>query len=235
MRIVRFLAKAGVSSRRKAADLIKQGIVKVNDKVIYEPWVDVRVGDDVVKVRGERVTIPEKWTYIVLNKPEGVVTTCSDELGRKTVKDLIDIDIKGLVPAGRLDIESEGLLILSNDGHFINKVTHPSFPLDKEYRVTLPRKPANDVETLLDGIEVGGDFMKAKAVKIIPENQIIITLNEGKNREIRRMMGHLGYRIVRLVRKRIGNVKLGNLNAGEWRIMTRKEIEDLKELLDGNL
>lgn len=228
MRIVHFLARAGVTSRRKAIDFIKQGLVKVNGEFVSKPWISVNPLHDQITVCGKEIKIPEKLTYIMLNKPRGFITTCSDELKRKTVFNIITPPIDGLVPVGRLDEYSEGLLILTNDGHLVHKLTHPSFKIEKEYKIILDRKPENEIKDLIKGKKVGKDYLKASTIRFDRGNTIFITLKEGKNREIRRMFGSLGYNIKRLMRIRIGNLELGDLKNGEWRRISTNEINKLK-------
>ncbi len=233
MKIQRFLARAGVASRRKAADLIKKGLVKVNGEVVDKPYFQVDPERDCVEFKGEQINLPLEWTYILLNKPEGVITTASDEFGRKTVMNLIDLDEPGLVPVGRLDEDSEGLILITNDGKLAHQLTHPSFEIEKEYKVVLPRAPGYEIKTIEQGIKVGDDYLKASRLRFGKDKIIFITLKEGKNREIRRMLGRLGYRVEHLIRIRIGNLELGDLSQGEWRKLTQKEVKNLKELCYG--
>jgi len=234
MRIVRFLARVGVTSRRKAADLIEQGLVKVNGKLINEPWLEVNPEHDSITLCGKELNLPEKLTYILMNKPKGVITTCSDEHGRMNVFNLIDLDIPGLVPVGRLDADSEGLLLIINDGELVHKLTHPSFEIEKEYKVILERTPGEDINTLTKGVKVGKDSLKASSILFGEGKTVYITLKEGKNKEIRRMLGNLGYVIERLIRIRIGNLGLGSLDSGEWRRLKPNEINELRKLCYGS-
>jgi pseudouridine synthase len=234
MRIQRFLARAGLTSRREAKTLLEKGVIKVNGKVISEPYFQVNPEKDLIEFKGTPVKIPENWTYIILNKPRGIITSTSDELGRKTVMDLIPRKNKGLVPAGRLDEDSEGLLLITNDGDLIHGLTHPSFEIEKEYEVTLPRTPGKELKKMEKGIQVGNDFLKANKVVFKGETKILITLREGKNREIRRMLGVLGYRAEKLIRIRIGNLRLSNLKPGEYRKLTNQEMTELKGLISAN-
>ncbi len=222
-----------MASRREAKALIEKGLVKVNGKVIYEPFFRVNPKDDLVEFKGKTAKIPKNWTYIILNKPRKVITTLSDELGRKTVMDFISCKEKGLVPVGRLDEESEGLLLITNDGDLIHGLTHPSFEIEKEYEVTLPRVPGKELKKMEEGIKVGNENLKASRVVFEKGNRITVTLKEGKNREIRRMLGMLGYRAKRLKRIRIGSLSLSGLKTGQWRELTRKEVSKLKGLVCG--
>jgi len=234
MRIQRFLARAGLTSRREAKTLLEKGVIKVNGEVVSEPFFQVDPEKDLIEFKGKRLKIPGKWTYIILNKPRGVITSVSDELGRKTVMDLIPTKNKGLVPAGRLDEDSEGLLLITNDGDLVHGLTHPSFEIEKEYEVTLPRVPGEELKKMEKGIQVGNDYLKASKVTFPGGKKLVITLKEGKNREIRRMLGMLGYRAERLKRITIGCLSLSNLKPGEYRELTSKEISKLKGLINGN-
>jgi len=234
MRIQRFLARAGLTSRREAKTLLEKGVIKVNGKVVSEPYFQVNPEKDLIEFKGTPVKIPGNWTYIILNKPRGIITSTSDELGRKTVMDLLPGKNKGLVPAGRLDEDSEGLLLITNDGDLIHGLTHPSFEIEKEYEVTLPRTPGKELKKMERGIKVGNDFLKASNVVFKGGTKILITLREGKNREIRRMLGVLGYRAEKLTRIRIGNLRLSNLKPGEYRKLTNQEMTELKGLISAN-
>jgi len=227
------LARAGLVSRREAEALIKKGLVKINGKVVTEPFVQVNPEKDIVELEGQKIEIPQNWTYIIFNKPREVITTVRDELSRKTVMDFISCEEKGLVPVGRLDKESEGLILITNDGNLAHKLTHPSFEIEKEYEVTLPRIPGKELKKMEEGIRIGDDYLKASKVVFKKGNKIIVTLKEGKNREIRRMLGMLGYRAERLKRIKIGNIKLCGLKTGEWRKLTPDEVSKLKGIVRG--
>ena len=227
------MARAGLASRREAKALIEKGLIKVNGKIVSEPFFKVNPEKDLVEFNGKRIKIAEDWTYIILNKPREVITTVRDELGRKTVMDFISCEEKGLVPVGRLDEESEGLILITNDGDLVHRLTHPSFEVEKEYEVTLPRSPGKELKKMKEGIRIGKDLLKASSVVFKKGNKVAVTLKEGKNREIRRMLGMLGYRAERLKRVRIGNLKLTGLKTGEWRELTEKEVLKLKGIIRG--
>lgn len=223
-----------MTSRREAKTLLEKGVIKVNGEVVSEPFFQVNPEKDLIEFKGKRLKIPEDWTYIILNKPRGVITSVSDELGRKTVMDLIPTKNKGLVPAGRLDEDSEGLLLITNDGNLVHGLTHPSFEIEKEYEVTLPRVPGKELKKMEKGIQVGNDYLKASKVSFPGGKKLIVTLKEGKNREIRRMLGMLGYRAEKLKRITLGCLCLSNLKPGEYRELTSKEVITLKGLINGN-
>jgi pseudouridine synthase len=235
MRIQRFLARAGLASRREAKNLIEKGLVKINGKVVNEPFIQVNPTKDIVEFNGKKIKIPDNWTYIIFNKPREVITTLTDEYGRKTVMDFISCEDKGLVPVGRLDEKSEGLLLITNDGNLAHRLTHPSFEIEKEYEITLPRIPGKELKKMEKGIQIGKDHLKANKVVFQNGNKIRVTLKEGKNREIRRMLGMLGYRAKRLKRIRIGNLRLSGLKTGQWRKLTTDEVSKLKGLTGGKV
>jgi len=229
------LARAGLASRREAKDLIEKGLIKINGKVVTRPFYQVNPEKDVVEFEGQKIEIPQNWTYIIFNKPKGVITTLKDEHGRKTVMDFISCKEKGLVPVGRLDEESEGLLLITNDGDLTHRLTHPSFEIEKEYEITLPRIPGKDLKKMEKGVKTGKNHFKANKVVFESGNRITVTLKEGKNREIRRMLGMLGYRAERLKRVRVANLRLADLETGKWRKLTPDEILNLKGLIYGKV
>ncbi|MDD3819493.1 MAG: pseudouridine synthase [Actinomycetota bacterium] len=235
MRIQHFLSRTGIASRRKAEALIKNGLVKVNGKVVLEPFFQVDPVKDKIEFNGKELKIPEEHTYIILNKPRGFVTTVSDEFQRRTVMELIPLKEKGLVPVGRLDKDSEGLLLITNDGDLAHRLTHPSFEIEKEYEVVLSKTAGEELKKMEKGIQSGGDFLRANRVIFKGKNEILVTLKEGKKREIRRMLEALGYGVIRLKRIRLGNLKLSDLEVGKWRKLTKAEVSKLKELTDGKI
>ncbi len=227
------MSRAGLVPRRQAATLIEKGLVKVNGKVIFEPFFQVEPEKDLIEFEGKKLKIPAKFTYIMLNKPRGVITTVSDELKRKTVMDLIHTREKGLVPVGRLDEDSEGLLLITNDGDMVHSLTHPSFEIEKEYEVILPVVPGKELKKMEEGMPIGKDYLKASRVVFKGKNKILVTLKEGKNREIRRMLGTLGYSAKRLKRVKLGSLELSDLKVGAWRKLTKDEVSKLKGLTCG--
>lgn len=233
VRLQKFMADMGVASRRKSEELIKAGKVKVNGHI-------AQIGDkinprkDLVSIGKNKITNVKKrkMVYIMLNKPRGYVTTVSDELGRKTVMDLVqDIDER-IYPVGRLDKDSEGLLILTNDGTFTNCLTHPSHNYAKVYRVTV-RPAVNDeiLYNLRNGIEIDGQKTAPAEVTVLEqqENRVVLEfiLHEGRNREIRKMCESQGLEVARLKRNSIGSLKLGMLKQGQYRELTEQEVKKL--------
>ena len=230
VRLQKFMAECGVASRRKSEELIEMGKVKVNGHVAH-------IGDkinpkkDLVTVRGKKINKVDRMYYIMLNKPRGYVTTVSDELGRKTVMDLIDVKAR-IYPVGRLDRDSEGLLILTNDGSFANALTHPKHNYAKVYRVTV-RPSVNDeiLDKLRNGIEIDGRKTAPCDVNIVTEEEgrvvLEFILREGRNRQIRKMCEAVNLEVARLKRISIGPVKLGMLQPGKSRELTDNEVRKL--------
>ena len=232
MRINKYIAQAGVASRRKADELIAAGNVKVNGAVLKEPGYDVEEGD-VVEVNGRRIEAQEKKVYILLNKPLGYVTTVSDDKERLTVMDLEqDVDAR-IFPGGRLDYNTSGMLIMTNDGDFAYKLTHPKHELTKTYRARVAGVLSTEkVWKLRNGVDIGG-FVTSKArvdvVKGLPKSTIVdITIHEGKNRQVRKMFKAVGNNVQELERIAIGDIRLGRLAEGHYRKLTREEVEYLK-------
>lgn len=240
LRLQKYIAEAGIASRRKAEQLIQAGRIKVNGRIITELGTKINPDKDVVEYDGKKVNRAKEKVYILLNKPIGYVTTAKDQFDRDTVMDLL----KGLkirvVPVGRLDMYTSGALLLSNDGEFINKVTHPSHEIEKTYNVTVIGKVTKEeVETLAKGVEIDDNGKKYKTqsakVKILNIDEeknlsrIQITIHEGKNREVRKMCEAIGKKVLALHRSKIGRIEVKDLQLGKWRHLTQKEIEELKK------
>jgi len=231
IRLQAYLAKCGCGSRRFSEELIKQGRVMVNNKTIREMGTKVSEGD-IVQVDGETVEIAERTYYIALNKPKGYVCTNYDPNETRYARELIDIrDQNLLFNVGRLDRDSNGLIIFTNDGDFANKVTHPKFEIEKEYIVHLDRMcETEDLKRALNGIYIDQKTpYRIKSYEFVPRHKdyIRVTLTEGKNREIRKIFSYLGYDIKGLTRIRIGCIELGDLSFGKYRALSKKEIEGL--------
>ncbi|MGN1329324.1 MAG: pseudouridine synthase [Eubacterium sp.] len=230
VRLQKYMAECGVASRRKCEELIQMGKVKVNGH-IAEIGSKVNPKKDIVTVRGKKINKEEKMLYIMLNKPRGYVTTVSDELGRKTVMDLVNTDAR-VYPVGRLDKDSEGLLILTNDGSFANALTHPKHNYAKVYRVTVRPKITDEIlEKLRNGIEIDGRKTAPCDINVITEEEgrvvLEFILREGRNRQIRKMCETVGLEVARLKRISIGPVKLGMLKTGQTRMLTDNEVKKL--------
>jgi 23S rRNA pseudouridine2605 synthase len=227
MRLNRFLASAGLGSRRSVEELITTGQVRINGRVVTDLATKV-TPEDAVKV-GSRLLQIEKSLTAVLNKPRGFVCTASDELDRRTIFDLLPPNWPRVHHVGRLDKDSDGLLIVTNDGDLSLALTHPRYKIDKEYEVLLdkPFDPA-DRAKLLRGFHIIGGRAKIEHVDILGPNHLRLTLNQGIKRQIRLMLYELGYEVERLIRVRIGPLKIGEMRPGDWRILTPKEIATLK-------
>ena len=233
VRLQKFLAEQGVASRRKSEELIMAGKVKVNGHVA-QIGQKINPRKDLVTVGKQKITNVKnrKMIYIMLHKPRGYVTTVSDEQNRKTVMDLVsDIDER-IYPVGRLDKDSEGLLILTNDGSFTNAMTHPSHNYAKVYRVTVRPKVTDEIlYNLRTGIEIDGKMTSPCEVTVLitEENRVVleIILKEGRNRQIRKMCESQGLEVARLKRTAIGPIKLGMLPQGKYRELSEQEIKKL--------
>ena len=231
IRLQKFIAQCGIASRRKAEELILGGHVKVNGKTAI---LGDKVLTDKVFVRGKRIVVPKggNYRYIMLNKPRGFITTMNDERGRKCVAQLVENVGERVYPIGRLDKDSEGMLVFTNDGDFANKVMHPKNNVYKIYRVTV--RPSIDEDQLVKletGVELDGRKTAPAYVHVIHKEQgrvvLEMILHEGKNREIRRMCEAVGLEVARLKRTQIGGVKMGMLKQGDWRDLTEQEVKKL--------
>ncbi len=234
IRLQKFMSQAGIASRRAAEEMIAAGRVRVNGRV-------AGVGDkvdpirDKVTVSGKRVINTSKKMYIMLHKPRGYVTTMSDEQGRKCVAQLIQDAPERLFPVGRLDKDSEGLLLMTNDGEFANSLTHPSKLVNKCYRVTVREKVTDEmIDTLTSGVSLDGRLTQPCEVHILEkgENRTVLyfVITEGRNRQIRRMCEFVGLTVIRLKRVEIAGVKLGMLPVGKWRELNEKEMKHLNNV-----
>ena len=235
IRVQKFLSENGIASRRKAEELILQGRIKVNDVVITELGTKINPEKDIVKFNDkivERKT--DKKVYILLNKPIGYVTTMKDQFSRDIVTDLVKIG-KRVLPVGRLDMYTSGALILTDDGDFINKVTHPSNEIKKSYIATVKGMVTKEeIESLKNGVKIDDEYVTAKAAaKIIKQDKekditrIEIVIHEGKNRQVRKMCEAIGRKVLALHRTKIGNLEVRNLKLGTWRYLTEKEVKSL--------
>lgn len=234
MRLNKFIADCGVCSRRAADKLIEEGRVKVNGKTVSEMGYTLKQNDN-VSVDGNSIVPPARFTYIMLNKPKGCITTASDDKGRKTVFDYVGLENKRLFPVGRLDYDTEGLLILTDDGDLTYKLTHPSHHIGKTYVAHVEGEvKEGDIAVLRNGIVLDGVKTSKCRIKNLgfdgKISKIEITIFEGKNRQIRRMFESKGYNIVFLKRISIGDLKVGGLSRGKTRHLRDDEIDYLKSL-----
>ena len=212
IRLQKYLADAGIASRRKAEELIKQGKVYVNGKIVNELGTKVTPNVDEIRYEGKKVEIEEKYIYILLNKPIGYVTTVKDQFNRDSVMDLVKIR-KRLVPVGRLDMYTSGALILTNDGEFVYKVTHPKHEIEKTYTVTIKGIiKKKEVKNLEIGVDIGEYITKPAKVKILKTDEeknisrLEITIHEGKNRQVRKMCEAIGHSVLALHRSKIAGI-----------------------------
>ena len=234
IRLQKYLASAGVASRRKCEELILEGKIEVNGKIITELGTKIDPKKDEVKYNGKIVKSEEEKVYILLNKPIGYVTTAKEQFGRDMVLDLVKVN-KRIVPVGRLDMYTSGALILTNDGEFVNKLTHPSHEIDKTYNVTVKGiVTKEEIENLKKGVLIDDDYItkpaKVKILKIDEEKKISriqITIHEGKNRQVRKMCEAIGKKVLALHRCKIGNIDVKSLKLGEWRYLSKKEVEKI--------
>jgi len=231
-RLNKAVAASGIASRRHADELIKSGKVSVNGVVVTNLATVVRLGKDVLKVSGKSL-LAKDVSYVALHKPRGVITSCEDEKNRKCVLDLLPPEFKHLKPVGRLDRDSSGLLIMTNDGELAYALTHPSQEVGKTYVVTisgfLTREQARSLSqgvSLADGVTHPADVHILTTGK--EESTFEITIHEGRNRQIRRMCSQLGLPVTRLVRAAIGGLQLKGLKPGTWRVLSDNEIKDLQ-------
>lgn len=234
MRLQKFLANAGVCSRRNAEELILSGKVQVNGKIVTELGTKIVTEQDSVFVQNKLIKLTNEFKYILLNKPVGYVTTVKDQFDRPIVTDLIkNVDVN-LLPVGRLDMYTSGALILTNDGDFIFKVTHPKNEIEKTYNATVRGIVTDeDVEKLKAGVQIEdyiSGIAKVKILKVDKERKISrieITIHEGKNREVRKMCEAIGKKVIALHRSRINQINVKDLKIGEWRYLTDKEVLQL--------
>lgn len=224
-RVQKILASAGIASRRDCEELIRRGCITVNGEKI-------KLGDkakesDDIRINGKKIQL-EKKVYIMLNKPRFYVTTVSEEHGMKTVMDLVKVPER-VFPVGRLDKDAEGLLLLTNDGEVANKLTHPSFEIEKEYAVELD-KPFKDLERINKGVIIDDRPVDIKKVDFITSKKITITIHEGRKYIVKEIFKSLGYKVLFLKRIKFGPLELKNVVRGTWRFLSNAEIEALKAL-----
>jgi 23S rRNA pseudouridine2605 synthase len=235
IRLQKFLANAGVASRRKSEELILQGCIKVDGQVVTELGSKVNESNSIVEYNGEEVKIIKNFTYIMLHKPEGYITTVKEQFERPMVIDLIPGIKERVVPVGRLDYDTSGLLLLTNDGDLTFKLTHPKNKIEKIYIAKVEGKVTEDkIDEFEKGLMIGGYKTAPAKLKIINTEEynstLKISIYEGKNRQVRKMCELIGHRVVSLKRVATGELPLGDLKRGEYRTLTKDEVAYLKNL-----
>jgi len=233
MRLQKYMALCGIASRRKCEVLITEGKVKINGKIIKELGTKIEMGKDVVEYKNTIIKPENKKVYVMLNKPEGYVTTTDDQFNRPTVLDFFEEINQRIYPVGRLDYNTSGLLLLSNDGDFANRIMHPKNKIEKTYwakikgQITLAEKKAFERGLMIDGKKTQKAYIET--IRKFEKNTIVeIKIREGRNRQIRKMCKMIGHEVISLERKSIGIVKIDeNLKPGKWRHLTKTELEFL--------
>lgn len=229
MRINKYLALCGLGSRRKVEEYIKNGLIKINNKIVFDLSTQINTKKDVVMFEDKKVTLPNSYVYYKLNKPKGYICSAKDEKGRKTIYDLVKTDYR-LFSVGRLDYNTEGLIILTNDGDFANKITHPNSKINKEYIVVVEGQiKESELAVLRAGVVENGVRMPECKAEILEINatstRLSVIIDEGQNRQIRRMFECIGKTILLLKRVRIGSLTLGGLERGKYKPLTDKELD----------
>ena len=228
MRINKYIASSGVCSRRKAEEYILEGKVLVNGAVCAELGYKVKDGD-VVEVDGKQISLEENKVYIMLNKPKGYVTTSKEQFGRPSVLDIVKVEER-VYHVGRLDMDSEGLLILTNDGDFSNNIIHPTKHISKKYEVILKENITETaINKLENGVDIGGYVTRPAKVEKVSDKKILITIGEGKNRQVRRMIETVDNKVLNLKRIAIGGLKLDKLKSGEYIMLDKKLVSKIFE------
>lgn len=233
-RLQKFMASCGVASRRKCEEIILAGKVKVNGTLVRELGVKVDPSKDKVEYEGKVINKEENKVYIMLNKPEGYITSVKDEKGRKTILDIVKVKER-IYPVGRLDYDSSGLLILTNDGDMYNKIIHPRVEITKKYIVVVEGEfKERELKKFRSGVDIGGYITAPAEIKVLKfednKTTIEVGIHEGKNRQIRRMCSALNHNVLALKRVAVGNIKLGKLRRGEYRSLTKEELNYIREL-----
>lgn len=233
IRLQKFLAQAGIASRRKAEEWIRQGKVKINHEIVTELGTKVIPGKDEIEYEGKLITIQNEDIYILLNKPIGYVTTAKDQFNRDSVLDLVKVKQR-IVPVGRLDMYTSGALILTNDGNFVYQVTHPKHEIEKTYTVTLKGMvQKEEVEQLKKGVNIGAYTTNPAKVRILKtdtqknESRLEITIHEGKNRQVRKMCEAVGHKVIALHRSKIAGIDVKDLPLGKWRYLSKGEVNKI--------
>ena len=237
-RLQKFIASCGIASRRKCEQIIAEGRVKVNGETVREAGLKIDPNRDKVAVDGKEIVRENRPVYIMLNKPAGYVTTARDQFGRPTVLDLLRGVEERVYPVGRLDYDSEGLILLTNDGDFAYGLTHPRHRVDKTYTAVVMGRPSRrEIDRLNKGVEIEGHMTSPADIRLVNShgNKSVfrVVIHEGRNRQVRKMFEAIGYTVVSLKRTAVGKVQLGTLAPGKWRFLKDTEVKDLyKEIED---
>ncbi len=231
-RLQKVMAKAGIASRRRCEELITAGRVRVNGVIVRELGTKVNPARDKIVVNGQEIAQPTRFTYVMLYKPRGIISDEGEPTGKPTALGLVDLPER-LFPVGRLDLNSEGLLLLTNDGVLAHHLTHPRFGHTKEYRVLVQGRPGHRaIAQLCRGVNIGGKMTRQAKVWVERVEKgntwLRFVLREGRKRQIRHMVAHVGHPALRIIRIRLGPLTLGNLPAGTWRHLTRQEVRELR-------
>lgn len=235
MRLQKFMAKCGVASRRRSEEIISEARVKLNGITISEPGTKVNINEDSVTVDGKEIKLEENNIYLLLNKPTGYITTVSDEFNRSTVLDLVKDIEERVYPVGRLDYDTSGLLLLTNDGDLAYKLTHPKYEVEKKYLAKVEGAPSKKkLDEFRNGLKIE-DYITSKArITLIKQEKnfssLEIVIHEGKNRQVRKMCSKIGHPVIELKRIEIDGIKLGNIEEGKWRYLTSSEVDNLKSI-----
>lgn len=235
MRLQKYMALAGIASRRGAEELIKMGRVKVNGEIVTEMGIKVNPEIDTISFDNRDIKLSDNKVYVLLNKPEGYVTTAKDQFGRPTVLDLVKGIRERIYPVGRLDYNTSGLLLLTNDGELTHKITHPSSHIYKTYKCKIKGLITNKkMDEFKSGVDIGGYTTAPAQIKLLKKYKnnclVKVIIHEGKNRQIRKMMEALGHPVITLERISIGKIDIEGLPKGKWRYLTKEEKEYLKSL-----
>ena len=235
-RLQKVLAAAGVASRRESEQLILEGRVEVDGVVVNQLGSRVEAGEQEIRVDGEVITV-RKRLYFAVHKPSGVVSTSSDPSGRRRVIDLLPPDLGRVFNVGRLDLASEGLILVTNDGELANGLTHPRYGVEKTYQVQVAGRPGADViQQMRRGVRLAEAFVKPVRVRVKSHRKqstvLEMVLDEGRNREIRRLLARLGHKVQKLVRVAVGPVRLGDLPTGAYRPLTKAEVAELRKVIE---
>lgn len=228
MRLNKYMAECGVDSRRNCDKIILEKRVRVNKKLVCELGFVVNEFNDTVTVDGKKITLKNKNVYILLHKPKGYVTTVKDEKGRKTVLELVDVKTR-IYPVGRLDYDTEGLLILTNDGDLTYKLTHPKYEVEKKYVARVEGDVSeSELDVLRNGVVIDGKKTASAKAKLLEKNshdcKVELTIHEGKNHQVKKMFAAVGYEVLKLKREKVAFFDLKDLASGEYRKLTPKEV-----------